>query len=662
VIFSFEQLISDLDSIGTDFSSYRGDFDVLLRKLVECACGHLSSIAIVVWTIEEGEAPAVRLDIGLDQFAQNGHFRVNSTHHDQLVSCSESGEIATEHIGQVVTGLNLIGRIFPFSAGTKRLILEILCDDSFFKHSRSSIDAVGQKICDVVDLHSKKAVEPSSSAESQAAINNKQLDRFLQLLYEQLSTSRVAAVSATDGRILAGCDRLSVVLFRGSGCKLLAISHVETIQRRAGLSKAMRKLANLSRWLPQKLILQGGDANCPDNMLDAFADFIAESRSQCVALIPLVPSDEHERTKHEMAHRKIPKKKSIGLLLVEQFTGSQDFHSCVERAELLRPHIASALKNANSYESVLFLPIWRWIGTKIRWLLGYPKIAIASVIAVLVATGICLAFVPATYRVHAEGRAMPEIQHEIYAKADGIVKEVLVVGGGRVKKGQTLLTLDNKELELDLVASKNKIVELSSQVESLGVKLQGALQLGDREQELAIEGERAAASIELSGTETRVRILEERISRLVVVSEFDGVVATFQPEEYLTGRPVKQGDLLLEVMEDEGPWRLELNISEYRMGHVLKSLEKYESLKVRYIAMTEVSQPKYAMLSSVATRADHNERLGAYVRAYAKIDRSEVPDQRIGAEVSAKIRCPDYSLFYSLCGDVVEFVERNVWW
>jgi multidrug resistance efflux pump len=308
------------------------------------------------------------------------------------------------------------------------------------------------------------------------------------------------------------------------------------------------------------------------------------------------------------------------------------------------------------------LPIWRWIGTKIRWLLGYPKIAIASVIAVLVATGICLAFVPATYRVHAEGRAMPEIQHEIYAKADGIVKEVLVVGGGRVKKGQTLLTLDNKELELDLVASKNKIVELSSQVESLGVKLQGALQLGDREQELAIEGERAAASIELSGTETRVRILEERISRLVVVSEFDGVVATFQPEEYLTGRPVKQGDLLLEVMEDEGPWRLELNISEYRMGHVLKSLEKYESLKVRYIAMTEVSQPKYAMLSSVATRADHNERLGAYVRAYAKIDRSEVPDQRIGAEVSAKIRCPDYSLFYSLCGDVVEFVERNVWW
>jgi len=42
-----------------------------------------------------------------------------------------------------------------------------------------------------------------------------------------------------------------------------------------------------------------------------------------------------------------------------------------------------------------------------------------------------------------------------------------------------------------------------------------------------------------------------------------------------------------------------------------------------------------------------------------QIDPSDIPDRRIVAEVSAKIPCPEYNLFYSIFGDVVEFFQKT---
>ncbi len=379
-------------------------------------------------------------------------------------------------------------------------------------------------------------------------------------------------------------------------------------------------------------------------------------------MIPFSPTDRLETAKHELAHRKVKKQLPLGLLIVEQFTNSSNFDAQLANLQAITPHLAIALNNAVEFESVFLMRFWRWIGSKIRWLLGYPKWAIATVVVAISAILSLLAFLPSTYRVHADGNAMPEIQHEIYAEIDGVVKEVLVAGNQKVRKGQTLLLLSNTELQLETLTTKNRIEELTSQLHSLGVKLDSARLKADREQELNSEGERATAIVELEGAKRKLAILEERLKRLTVVSNFDGVIATFQPNQLLRGRPVRQGDLMLEVMEDEGPWRLELRIPEHRMGHVIESLNQNHQLSVGFVAMTDVYSTKSATLTEIATRTDHNETDGAYVRAYAKIDKDSIPNQRIGAEVSAKIRCPDYSLFYCLFGDVVEFVSKYLWW
>jgi hypothetical protein len=56
-----------------------------------------------------------------------------------------------------------------------------------------------------------------------------------------------------------------------------------------------------------------------------------------------------------------------------------------------------------------------------------------------------------------------------------------------------------------------------------------------------------------------------------------------------------------------------------------------------------------------------SEEQGTIVEVFAGIDPDELPQRRIGAEVTAKINCGRRSLGYALFGDVIEFLQRKLW-
>jgi hypothetical protein len=116
-------------------------------------------------------------------------------------------------------------------------------------------------------------------------------------------------------------------------------------------------------------------------------------------------------------------------------------------------------------------------------------------------------------------------------------------------------------------------------------------------------------------------------------------------------------------METTGDWRLELEVPEYRMGHLLTALNKSEShtLPAEYFLRTNVDETHDATVTTLATRTNESEEEGTVVEVYADIDPDTLPSRRIGAEVQAKIDCGDRSLFYVLFGDVVEFFQRHLW-
>jgi multidrug efflux pump subunit AcrA (membrane-fusion protein) len=333
------------------------------------------------------------------------------------------------------------------------------------------------------------------------------------------------------------------------------------------------------------------------------------------------------------------------------------------RVDLVADHVAAALTNARTHSELFLLPLWRQLGRGWSWLRG-RRLGIASAIAALVLVAVVsLIVIPWDYRVEGEGKAMPAVQREVFAPWDGDVEEVVVASGQRVAAGELLLRIESDDLDAEHIAALNEVREKEKLVAALISEWQTAQQQSDREKLVRLEGELTKARVEHFAAEQKEHKLAERIAGLSVRAPIDGTVVTFQLKQNLLDRPVRRGEVLLEVMDETGPWRLELEVPEYRMGHLLRALNAADSktLPVEYVPATAVEQTFAATLTSVGSRSNVSEEQGTIVEVFAGIDPDELPQRRIGAEVTAKINCGRRSLGYALFGDVIEFLQRKLW-
>jgi len=493
----------------------------------------------------------------------------------------------------------------------------------------------------------------------------KQFDIYLLKLQQSLDTKQTAYVAVNDGRTLIGCERVSIALKHGTETKMIAVSGQESVQHRANLVKAMAKVCDEVITLGVPVTYRGVVDDLPPSLEAPLADYLAESRTRMVMLIPIHESVDIIKDDMEIAGDIKPEEKRImGCLVVEQATESRPKPVVIERTELLKEHIETAINNCQKYETIFLLPVWRNIGRAIRWFKG-RRIWIASAIAAAcVLVSLALWLVPWTYRVEGAGQAMPVVQHEVFAPWDGDVVDVTVESGQRVKAGDTLLIIESDELDAEFIATETELLEKQKHVLSLSQQYRAVSNGGSSiEDEVRVQGELVKTRVEVQGIEKRLKKIKSRLQKLTVTAPADGVVATFQVKQLLENRPVRRGEVLIEVMEPDGPWRLELEVPEYRMGHVLDALKKEngKQLKVEYVLATQVESSYDGTMTQIASRSNQSEEAGTIFEVYADINKDELPGLSIGADVTAKIDCGRKSLFYVLFGDVVEFVQRMLW-
>ena len=134
-------------------------------------------------------------------------------------------------------------------------------------------------------------------------------------------------------------------------------------------------------------------------------------------------------------------------------------------------------------------------------------------------------------------------------------------------------------------------------------------------------------------------------------------------KQALASRPVARGERLIEVIQP-GRRRLELQIPEYRMGHVESALADTADgvLPVNYLLASDVDSRRQATLTKLATRVDESAESGTVVLGFADVEESTITEKHLGADVEARIDCGPKSLGYVLFGDLVEFAHRHLWW
>lgn len=561
------------------------------------------------------------------------------------------------------------------------LAIEIL-----FPMDRSKDNAGIDLAADEVVALLQKVLNGSASGPQVNTLNDefwKQLDQFSLSLQRSLSVSDVAAVAANDGRVLLDCDRVSIAMRHGPRAKVVACSGQESTQQRANLIYQMSLLAKAVCELGEPVLYTGTTDGFPESFREPLSKYLEESRSRMVHLIPLRENTPHHKTEQDLAdQRRIKPAKVIACLIAEQSKDSDPAPAVTQRINMVADHVSTALSNARNQESIFLLPLWRSIGRTLGWFRG-KRLAIA--LGILAAVGVLIAglsVIPWEYRFEATGRAMPSEQHDVFAPWDGNVIEVRVENGQVVKKDEVVLVLRSDDLDTELLAARNMASEAKKKLLNLERERADADESGRHEEKSRIATEIATTEAQLIGANEKAVMFEKRIEALQVRSPIDGVVATFQVKQNLLDRPVRRGDRLIEIMKVDGPWRLELDAPEYRMGHLQKAviakggsaatpgqpalrqkLTEAEQLTVDYIAATDVGNRKQGKLSEIATRSNESQKEGStIVELYVDINADDLPGRRIGAEVTAKVHCGKRSLGYVLFGDVWEFILRKVWW
>ncbi|MCP4783120.1 MAG: hypothetical protein GY903_25390 [Fuerstiella sp.] len=501
-------------------------------------------------------------------------------------------------------------------------------------------------------------------------------EQFTLRIQRSLEEQEVADASASDGRPLLGCDRVSVISRKGRSVKVRAVSGQSTVNPRANLITSMTRLARRVIDMGETLTYAGKIENLPPQIEKPLANFVQESGSRMIMIVPMFENEVLVREQGEEAELKRRKKrhKAIGCIVIEQVAESEPVPQLEERAELLADHIGAALWNSRVHGRIIGRSVFKLMGRVTEWFQGRKLAITTMVLAVIAGIVAAMTMVRLPYPVDADGKLMPVEQHAVFALWDGEIVEIEVPvddsGELRVEQQQVLMTLYNDEIEEDISNAKT---EINKQVELRKIASnarKSAEQLRNKEEvhRLQIELETIAADHKIAQNKLE-KILDRKDKKLKVRAPATGVIPDFKRMEVLQDRPVRQGDHLFDVMNDNGPWHMELLVEEKRMGHLLRAIEENrarggEGMLECEFTMVSLPESKFkCRLVTIATRSTTDSELGTAFELIAEgAEGTEIPTRQIGSEVSVRIYCSDCTLAFWLFGDVVEFVQRNMWW
>ncbi len=627
-----------------------------------------------VWLMDEGNRLNLAAQVNLEETGlreKPGALQINER---LLIDVLQTGEAKTLINGQ---GTELpTEHVLVLSALHKEKacvgVVELFQRTAVPEKARSGYMQFLEQMCGYASRYIEgKRRNPTESADLKSKFWT-DFEQFTLRIQRSLDEQEVADAAASDARPLLGCDRFSVAVRKGRSVRIKAVSGQSSVNPRANLITAMVKLAKRVIESGETLTYKGKVDGLAPQIEKPLANFIQESGSRMVMLVPTFENEvlvreqgeEHERK------RKTKRPKATGCLIVEQVAETEPGPQMEQRAELLADHIGAALWNARTHNRIFGLALWKLIGKGLEWFHGRKlaiTMAVLLVIAGIVAAG---SLVQLEYPVEAEGKLMPVEQHAVFALWNGEIKDVKVRGGQRVEKGDILLVMVNDEMEEQILQARGEVDKQIQLARVLEIQIQDAASNDDEQERHQAEIRKKTAEADRQIAEAHLTaLLRRKDEKLTLRANAGGIIPNFQIEQLLRDRPVSQGDHLFDIMNDEGPWHMELLVEEKRMGHILRAQQEMKKSGESdtltgnfYLATQPDNDDLTCRLTEVSTRSTTDPEMGTAFELVAVADEGQqLPESRIGAEVTVRIYCGKCSLAYWLFGDVVEFLQRYFW-
>ena len=639
-------------------------FNEFLKRVV----GAVGARAGVVWLRNDANRLELLHEIGLANTGFHENPNAMSANQQFLTEVLSNGQACTYHPAETSEQLPTDDMLVLAALQKNKEVVGVV--EIFQRHDTPAqarpgflqfVEQMTGYACRYLDNQGKE--DPNSSlAVSKVA---EDFEQFVLQLHKSLDVKEVAFTAANDGRLLVGCDRMSVAVLDGRKTVIRAISGQDSVNQRANLVRKMTKLASHVIHTNEKMEYTGKVDHLAPKVERALADFVQESGSRMVTVIPIFKPDPVIEKEDSNGRPKEKVRKAVGGIIIEQVAESQPKAGVLEKGDLISDHIGASIYNAKQYNRLFLMPLWRGLGKVFGFLEGRNGLKAALIVLALAGAIAALVMVPWDYRVEGQGRMMPVIQKDVFVPWDGEVVEIMVESGKHVEEGQLLLQIKNPDLKTQRTAAIGEFRSKEALLKTINNELTRNLRPSEPNKRNELEGQMKQTQEEMASLAEQIAIIEERIASLSVKAPISGVIATFQLEQLLLNRPVRRGEVLLEIKHDDGEWHLELDVEEKRMGHFLDAVKANSNdmaLPVEFVLATDSEEKFAGKVSKVSTRANSSQEAGSVVMVFCEFDKTQLPRQpRIGAEVRAKINCGEKSLGYVLFGDVVEFVQKYFW-
>ena len=504
-----------------------------------------------------------------------------------------------------------------------------------------------------------------------------QLESFTAQVHEHLDSRETAYTIANEGRRLIGCDRVTVVLRKGSKYVVEAISGQDTFDKRSNVVRLLRNLSRVVCRSGEDLWYQGDTEALAPQVEKSVNAYVDESHTKQLSVLPLREADPDADNPEKPSRRE----NILGAIVIEQLVDSRQPEGMLQRVDVVRRHSSTALTNAQSHEGLFLMPLWRTIGRS-RVLVAarnLPKTAAAAIVLVGAIGAMCL--VPWDFNMVADGKLLPEVRQNVFAKEEGTVIDVPVRHGQLVTTGQ--LVAVQRSYDLD-----QQVAQVSSELERINKELAAAntrrarlqdQRSGARDVDVdEVTAKLESLQIELEGVKIRRELLAKKQKGLTVAAPIDGRVTTWRVVERIKGRPITRGQQLMEIADPSQRWEVELYVPENKMGHVVEQLheqrEKDPNAKLQLTFMLathpDSSQRLSGQVEEIHKSAEVHGEDGNSVRMKVSFDQQQIAEKlgivdpvnelKVGADVKAKIHCGKRPIGYVWFHDLFEFVQSRI--
>ncbi|MGP0565927.1 MULTISPECIES: efflux RND transporter periplasmic adaptor subunit [unclassified Nitrospina] len=451
---------------------------------------------------------------------------------------------------------------------------------------------------------------------------NKHLATILELVASGLEKERfhdAANAVVTDMAVKLGCERVSLGFVKGTGMKVVALSHSAKFNRKTNLIRNICRAMEECLDQAATILYPSPDASYPF-INRVHGEFSKQHGKSGICTVPLVMHD-----------------RIIGALMYELSGGKRFTPEQTEVCEAIGQMVGPILytKRRDDRNIVAKVAISFWSGLTSLFgprNLGWKLFSILLAGAILFFT-----FATTQFRVSADATLQGAVQRVMVSPLDGYVSEALVRPGDIVEEGQLLFTLDDKDLVLERLKWKSELEKYRRQYRDVLAKF-------DRSEIRILKAqiEQAQAKLELA---------EKQLARTKVKSPFHGVVVSGDLSQSL-GAPVERGEVMFELAPLDA-YRVLLHVDERNINHIKLGQ------KGRIVLSGAVEQQLPFEVNKITPVTETKEG-GNFFRVEASLGATPA-FLRPGMEGVGKIEIGERKLIWVLTREMMDWMRLQIW-